>query len=104
TLGIVGESGSGKSTLGRMLVGLLKPDSGQVRHAGVPATGITGGVQMVFQDPVSSLNPRRSVGESIADPLRAAGERDTAALRTRVGELLERVGLEAGHYDRYPHE
>ncbi|MFD5489642.1 dipeptide ABC transporter ATP-binding protein [Streptomyces virginiae] len=104
TLGIVGESGSGKSTLGRMLVGLLEPDSGQVRHAGVPATGITGGVQMVFQDPVSSLNPRRSVGESIADPLRAAGERDTAALRTRVGELLERVGLEAGHYDRYPHE
>ncbi|MFJ9932129.1 dipeptide ABC transporter ATP-binding protein [Streptomyces virginiae] len=104
TLGIVGESGSGKSTLGRMLVGLLEPDSGEVRHAGVPATGITGGVQMVFQDPVSSLNPRRSVGESVADPLRAAGERDTAALRTRVGELLERVGLEAGHYDRYPHE
>ncbi|MEU4123259.1 ABC transporter ATP-binding protein [Streptomyces virginiae] len=104
TLGIVGESGSGKSTLGRMLVGLLEPDSGQVRHGGVPATGITGGVQMVFQDPVSSLNPRRSVGESIADPLRAAGERDTAALRARVGELLERVGLEAGHYDRYPHE
>ncbi|MEU4355406.1 ABC transporter ATP-binding protein [Streptomyces virginiae] len=104
TLGIVGESGSGKSTLGRMLVGLLQPDSGQIRRGGHPATGVAGGVQMVFQDPVSSLNPRRSVGESIADPLRAAGERDTAALRTRVGELLERVGLEAGHYDRYPHE
>ncbi|MET9573548.1 dipeptide ABC transporter ATP-binding protein [Streptomyces virginiae] len=104
TLGIVGESGSGKSTLGRMLVGLLQPDSGQIRRGGLPATGVAGGVQMVFQDPVSSLNPRRSVGESIADPLRAAGERDTAALRTRVGELLERVGLEAGHYDRYPHE
>ncbi|MFD9084904.1 dipeptide ABC transporter ATP-binding protein [Streptomyces erythrochromogenes] len=104
TLGIVGESGSGKSTLGRMLVGLVEPDSGQVRRDGVPATGITDGVQMVFQDPVSSLNPRRSIGESIADPLRAAGERDEAALRARVGELLERVGLEAGHYDRYPHE
>ncbi|MFD8887659.1 dipeptide ABC transporter ATP-binding protein [Streptomyces erythrochromogenes] len=104
TLGIVGESGSGKSTLGRMLVGLVEPDSGQVRHGGVPATGITDGVQMVFQDPVSSLNPRRSIGESVADPLRAAGERDEAALRARVGELLERVGLEAGHYDRYPHE
>ncbi|MEV6677073.1 ABC transporter ATP-binding protein [Streptomyces erythrochromogenes] len=104
TLGIVGESGSCKSTLGRMLVGLVDPDSGEVRRDGIPATGIADGVQMVFQDPVSSLNPRRSIGESIADPLRAAGERDEAALRARVGELLERVGLEAGHYDRYPHE
>ncbi|MEU2450407.1 ABC transporter ATP-binding protein [Streptomyces sp. NPDC012765] len=104
TLGIVGESGSGKSTLGRMLVGLLEPGSGQVRRDGVPVTGIASGVQMVFQDPVSSLNPRRSVGESIADPLRAAGERDEAAVRGRVEELLLRVGLEAEHYDRYPHE
>ncbi|WP_033218564.1 dipeptide ABC transporter ATP-binding protein [Streptomyces virginiae] len=104
TLGIVGESGSGKSTLGRMLVGLLEPDSGQVRRDGAPVTGIANGVQMVFQDPVSSLNPRRSVGESVADPLRAAGERDEAAVRARVEELLLRVGLEAGHYDRYPHE
>ncbi|MFD9523531.1 dipeptide ABC transporter ATP-binding protein [Streptomyces sp. NPDC059979] len=104
TLGIVGESGSGKSTLGRMLVGLLEPGSGQVRHEGVEVSGIAGGVQMVFQDPVSSLNPRRSIGESIADPLRAAGERDDAAVRARVRELLLRVGLEAEHYDRYPHE
>ncbi|MFD5414517.1 dipeptide ABC transporter ATP-binding protein [Streptomyces nojiriensis] len=104
TLGIVGESGSGKSTLGRMLVGLLEPGSGQVRRDGAPVTGITSGVQMVFQDPVSSLNPRRSVGESIADPLRAAGERDEAAVRARVELLLLRVGLEAEHYDRYPHE
>ncbi|MFJ5633083.1 dipeptide ABC transporter ATP-binding protein [Streptomyces goshikiensis] len=104
TLGVVGESGSGKSTLGRMLVGLLEPTSGRVRHAGDEARGIPAGVQMVFQDPVSSLNPRRSVGESIADPLRAAGERDEAAVRARVGALLERVGLEPGHYDRYPHE
>ncbi|MFK0010641.1 dipeptide ABC transporter ATP-binding protein [Streptomyces sp. NPDC091027] len=104
TLGVVGESGSGKSTLGRMLVGLVRPDAGEVRHAGVPVTGIAGGVQMVFQDPVSSLNPRRSVGDSVADPLRAAGERDTAAVRARVGELLLRVGLEPEHYDRYPHE
>jgi peptide/nickel transport system ATP-binding protein len=59
---------------------------------------------MVFQDPVSSLNPRRSVGESIADPLRARGERDERRVRQRVGELLERVGLEAAHHDRYPHE
>ncbi|MFE2924430.1 dipeptide ABC transporter ATP-binding protein [Streptomyces goshikiensis] len=104
TLGVVGESGSGKSTLGRILVGLLEPTSGRVRHAGDEARGIPAGVQMVFQDPVSSLNPRRSVGESIADPLRAAGERDEAAVRARVGALLERVGLEPAHYDRYPHE
>ncbi|MEV0989790.1 ABC transporter ATP-binding protein [Streptomyces sp. NPDC049949] len=104
TLGIVGESGSGKSTLGRMLVGLLEPGSGQVRHDGRATGGVVPGVQMVFQDPASSLNPRRSIGESIADPLRAAGERDEAAIRARVGELLVRVGLEAGHRDRYPHE
>ncbi|WP_430625710.1 dipeptide ABC transporter ATP-binding protein [Streptomyces sp. NBC_01264] len=104
TLGIVGESGSGKSTLGRMLVGLLEPSSGQVRRDGAESAGVVPGVQMVFQDPVSSLNPRRSVGESIADPLRAAGERDRSAIRARVGELLVRVGLEEAHYDRYPHE
>ncbi|MFE2877315.1 dipeptide ABC transporter ATP-binding protein [Streptomyces roseus] len=104
TLGIVGESGSGKSTLGRMLVGLLEPGSGQVRHDGRATAGVVPGVQMVFQDPASSLNPRRSIGESIADPLRAAGERDEAAIRARVGELLVRVGLEARHHDRYPHE
>ncbi|RSS47681.1 ABC transporter ATP-binding protein [Streptomyces sp. WAC07061] len=104
TLGVVGESGSGKSTLGRMLVGLLEPTSGQVRHAGTEGSGTASGAQMVFQDPVSSLNPRRSVGESIADPLRAAGERDEAAIRARVDGLLTRVGLEPAHYDRYPHE
>ncbi|MFD9357677.1 dipeptide ABC transporter ATP-binding protein [Streptomyces sp. NPDC060031] len=104
TLGIVGESGSGKSTLGRMLVGLLDPSSGQLQRDGREVEGVAPGVQMVFQDPVSSLNPRRSIGESIADPLRAAGERDESAIRARVGELLVRVGLEAAHHDRYPHE
>ncbi len=96
TLGIVGESGSGKTTLGRMLVGLLTPDSGVV-------SGTTD-VQMVFQDPASALNPRRSIGESIADPLRARGEKDEGAIRARVSELLVRVGLDPAHYDRYPHE
>ncbi|MFF5572990.1 dipeptide ABC transporter ATP-binding protein [Streptomyces luteogriseus] len=104
TLGIVGESGSGKTTLGRMLVGLLEPTDGSLAFEGRPHTGVNPAVQMVFQDPVSSLNPRRSVGESIADPLRARGERQDRRIRERVGELLERVGLEAGHYDRYPHE
>ncbi|MER5385263.1 ABC transporter ATP-binding protein [Streptomyces sp. NPDC002688] len=104
TLGIVGESGSGKTTLGRMLVGLLEPTTGVVRHEGREQSGVRPSVQMVFQDPVSSLNPRRSVGESIADPLRARGERDEKRVRGRVRELLERVGLEGGHYDRYPHE
>ncbi|MFF2013041.1 dipeptide ABC transporter ATP-binding protein [Streptomyces sp. NPDC058195] len=96
TLGIVGESGSGKTTLGRMLVGLLEPTSGRLTR--------DARVQMVFQDPVSSLNPRRSVGESVADPLRAAGQRDEKAIRARVAELLTRVGLGPEGYDRYPHE
>ncbi|MFI0807867.1 dipeptide ABC transporter ATP-binding protein [Streptomyces echinatus] len=104
TLGVVGESGSGKTTLGRMLVGLLEPTAGGIRYEGRPHTGVNPAVQMVFQDPVSSLNPRRGVGESIADPLRARGERDESRIRRRVTELLERVGLDRAHYDRYPHE
>ncbi|RLL66870.1 ABC transporter ATP-binding protein [Streptomyces sp. Z26] len=104
TLGVVGESGSGKTTLGRMLVRLLAPTRGTVRYDGRALTGVRGDVQMVFQDPVSSLNPRRSVGESVADPLRAAGTLTDAEVTRRVRELLERVGLDPDAYHRYPHE
>ncbi|MFF1790393.1 ABC transporter ATP-binding protein [Kitasatospora sp. NPDC058243] len=112
TLGIVGESGSGKTTLGRMLVRLLEPTGGRLHYRGrdIGALGekelrpLRRELQMVFQDPVSSLNPRRSIGESIADPLRIAGESDERRIRARVGELLERVGLDASWYHRYPHE
>ncbi|MGW1812521.1 dipeptide ABC transporter ATP-binding protein [Streptomyces sp. NPDC002125] len=112
TLGIVGESGSGKTTLGRMLVRLLDPTEGSLRYSGaeigsLPEKGLRPfrrELQMVFQDPVSSLNPRRPVGESVADPIRAAGETDETRVRDRVRELLERVGLDAGRYERYPHE
>nr|WSZ98350.1 ABC transporter ATP-binding protein [Streptomyces sp. NBC_00857] len=127
TLGIVGESGSGKTTLGRMLVRLLDPTAGQLRYRGAEIAAASERelrpyrreLQMVFQDPVSSLNPRRTVGESVADPLRVAGAPDGARLDedrldgagpdedrivARVRELLERVGLDPDRYDRYPHE
>ncbi|POG45052.1 ABC transporter ATP-binding protein [Streptomyces sp. ZL-24] len=112
TLGIVGESGSGKTTLGRMLVRLLDPTAGRLRYGGTEIGSLSEKelrpfrreLQMVFQDPVASLNPRRSVGESVADPLRAAGEYDEERVRDRVGALLQRVGLDRAHFERYPHE
>ncbi|MGX8908165.1 dipeptide ABC transporter ATP-binding protein [Streptomyces netropsis] len=112
TVGVVGESGSGKTTLGRMLVRLLEPTGGELRYRGRDIgtlrerelRSFRSELQMVFQDPVSSLNPRRSVGESIADPLRAAGKLGDTEIVARVRELLERVGLDPGAYHRYPHE
>ncbi|MFJ8295705.1 dipeptide ABC transporter ATP-binding protein [Streptomyces sp. NPDC094447] len=112
TLGVVGESGSGKTTLGRMLVRLLDPTAGRLRYDGTDIGALSERelrpyrreLQMVFQDPVASLNPRRSVGESIADPLRVAGERDETRIRGRVRELLDRVGLDPDRYEAYPHE
>jgi peptide/nickel transport system ATP-binding protein len=106
-LGVVGESGSGKTTLARMIVRLLRPTSGQILFDGRDIASdkeireVRRELQMVFQDPVSSLNPRRTVGESIADPLRVQGE---DASRKRVRELFDLVGLDPDRIDRYPHE
>jgi peptide/nickel transport system ATP-binding protein len=111
-LGVVGESGSGKTTLARMMVRLLRPTGGRVEFDGTEIGGLPDrrlapyrrDLQMVFQDPISALNPRRSVGESIADPLRTAGIRDDARIRATVREWLARVGLDPDRYDAYPHE
>jgi oligopeptide transport system ATP-binding protein len=112
TLGLVGESGSGKSTLCRVALQLLKPTSGSVRFEGREIGGLNRRamrplrrqMQMVFQDPYASLNPRKRVSQIIGDPLRRQGVGSAADRRRRVHELLERVGLSSEHYDRYPHE
>ncbi|MFH5799825.1 ABC transporter ATP-binding protein [Haladaptatus sp. CMAA 1911] len=111
TLGVVGESGCGKSTLARTLLGLTEPTGGAVEFHGVRTTTFDSdaertfrrNAQMVFQDPQSSLNPRRKVGTIIADPLEAAGW-DEERRQERVVELLGQVGLKEEHYGRYPHE
>ena len=112
TLGVVGESGCGKSTLGRCLVRLTELTSGRVEVADRDITTLSRralrpvrrDVQLVFQDPYASLNPRRRIGEVIAEPLEVHRYGTPAAIRTRVGELLELVGLSDAHADRYPHE
>jgi peptide/nickel transport system ATP-binding protein len=112
SLGIVGESGSGKSTLGRAIVRLQRPTSGRIEFAGGEFTAGRGRIkreqrrdlQLIFQDPASSLNPRRTIGDSIAEPLIVHGEKDRTRLRAAVDELLERVDLERSLYHRFPHQ
>jgi peptide/nickel transport system ATP-binding protein len=112
TLGLVGESGSGKSTLSRAVLQLLTPTSGSVRFDGREIAGLSRrqmrplrpDMQMVFQDPYASLNPRKRIGQVVGEPLRVQGRASGAELRREVEELLERVGLSSEHYDRYPHE
>jgi len=112
TLGLVGESGSGKSTLCRAVLQLTKPTSGSVRFEGREIAGLSRRemrplrreMQMIFQDPYASLNPRKRIGQIVGEPLRLQGVARGSKLREQVRELLDRVGLSAEHYDRFPHE
>ena len=112
TLGLVGESGCGKSTVSNAVVGLIPPTRGSVLVLGKEMAGadratkhaLRARVQMVFQDPVTSLNPRMSVGAAVGEPLLVRGIARGAALRARVGELLDEVGLRPEHAGRYPHQ
>jgi peptide/nickel transport system ATP-binding protein/oligopeptide transport system ATP-binding protein len=113
TLGLVGETGCGKSTTARLIMRLLEPTAGEIRFDGQDITALKGSrlkairreMQMIFQDPYSSLNPRKTIGATIAEPFAIHGLLDGKGERKRaVQELLETVGLSPEHYNRYPHE
>jgi peptide/nickel transport system ATP-binding protein len=112
TLGLVGESGCGKTTTGRLLTRLLEPTGGRIIFDGRDITHLSAGkmrplrrdVQMIFQDPYSSLNPRHTVGGIVGAPLRLQKVTTEKGIKESVQELLELVGLNPEHYNRYPHE
>ena len=112
TLGLVGESGCGKSTTGKLIMQLLKADHGEVRLNGTELTELSPRqmrpyrrqLQMIFQDPFSSLNPRMTVGEILSEPLIIHKLAPRQQIRERVMQLLDKVGLTAEHEQRYPHE
>ncbi|MBY4840317.1 ABC transporter ATP-binding protein [Pantoea sp. DY-5] len=112
TLGLVGESGCGKSTLSRLILGLLKPDGGEIQFAGQRIDHLRNGqrallrprIQMIFQDPFSSLNPRHSVEEILRTPLRVHGRGSRAEQQRAVRDILDQVGLPEHALQRYPHE
>jgi oligopeptide/dipeptide ABC transporter ATP-binding protein len=112
SVALVGESGSGKTTLGRMLLGLLRPTAGRISFDGMDLATVGAAqqralrrrMQIVFQDPQSSLDPRRPVGAQIADGLAIHNIVPPEARRARVADLLAQVGLPAAHSERYPHQ
>jgi peptide/nickel transport system ATP-binding protein len=112
SLGVVGESGSGKSTLARLVMALERPSQGRVVFDGQDLNTLDAGAlrraragfQMVFQDPFGSLDPRRRVGQTVAEPLALVGVKDAAEREARCAEALEAVGLRAGDAAKYPHE
>lgn len=113
TLGVVGESGCGKSTLAKLLMRLEEPDSGSIRFRGEDFLAMRGEalrhmrrkIQIIFQDPYTSLNPRMSVGDIVAEPFKLHPEAKPAqGVRNRVKELLDVVGLDPDHINRYPHQ
>ena len=110
TLGVVGESGSGKSTLGKAILGLQPPSAGRIvfsgqdiTHAGRPARrALSQQMQVVFQDPYASFNPSRTIGQSVAETVVRRKDLDRQAIQQRVGDMLERVGIERRAMSRYP--
>jgi peptide/nickel transport system ATP-binding protein len=112
TLGLVGESGSGKSTLGRLILRLVEATSGEIRFAGKDLLRASGGelrrlrrdMQIIFQDPFSSLDPRLRIGEIVEEPLIIHEDLSATARRQRVSELLRAVGMDESAAGRYPHE
>jgi oligopeptide/dipeptide ABC transporter ATP-binding protein len=112
TLGLVGESGCGKTTTGRLVARLLEPDAGTISFAGKDIAHLSakdlrpirGQIQMIFQDPYASLNPRHTVGSIVAAPMEVNNLEPPGGRRARVQELLETVGLNPEHYNRYPHQ
>ena len=112
TLGLVGESGSGKTTTGRLILQLHEPTSGSVKFEGTELTelsnsrmrGMRPKMQIIFQDPQASLNPRMNVGAIIGEPLREHGVGNRSTINAAVDELLTMVGLDPSHANRYPHE
>ncbi|MFF8716330.1 ABC transporter ATP-binding protein [Streptomyces sp. NPDC015184] len=112
TLGVVGESGCGKSTMGRLITRLLEPTAGKIEFEGRDIThlGVSGmrpmrrDMQMIFQDPYSSLNPRHTIGTIVGAPFKLQGVTPEGGVKKEVQRLLEVVGLNPEHYNRYPHE
>jgi oligopeptide/dipeptide ABC transporter ATP-binding protein len=112
TLGLVGESGCGKTTVGRLLLRLIEPTSGTIRFDGVDLTALKGAalkpyrrrMQIIFQDPYSSLDPRTPIGDSIGEGLRIHGLGTDAERRAKVTRMMDMVGLQSYHARRYPHE